>query len=92
MASIIALGGGPEFSADLTIIMNRIVISPIDLDWKLVPGPSRPVELGLYYHVEREAVKSTGSVFFSCMGPLLELCLPCAGGYRVCVETRRQPL
>src|SRR5437588_1850874 len=30
MASINAWGGGPDLSADLTIIMNRIVISPFD--------------------------------------------------------------
>src|SRR5271166_3790090 len=60
MASISSLGGGPEFSACLTIIMNRIFISPCGF-W-LGAGPSgqfRPSESSFHLDVERGTVKST---------------------------------
>jgi hypothetical protein len=38
MASISALGGGVEFSPCFTIIMNRIVVSPLVLAGVILPG------------------------------------------------------
>src|SRR5712692_9048907 len=64
IASMSSLGGGPEFSACLTNIMNFIVISPFDfwvVGWAFrtlrLPEPS------LHLHVERGAVKSTSTTF-----------------------------
>src|SRR6516164_5613419 len=46
MASMNALGGGPEFSADFTSIMNRIAVSPFgvgyrvsSMSWGTTPAP-----------------------------------------------------
>jgi hypothetical protein len=48
MASINSLGGGPDLSADLTIIMNRIVISPFRFDWGAEFPEDSAAELKLY--------------------------------------------
>src|ERR1700724_3760993 len=50
IASMSSLGGGPEFSADLTIIMNRIVISPFSFGLGAeFPDGIRRLNLGFIY-------------------------------------------
>src|SRR6516165_108962 len=41
MASISALGGGPEFSADFTNIMNRIAVPPSGLEFRVCAAGQR---------------------------------------------------
>src|SRR6266852_2750577 len=60
MASINSLGGKPHFSADLTIIMNRMVIAPCGLGLGVgSSGQFQPAEPSLHLDVERRTVKST---------------------------------
>jgi hypothetical protein len=57
-----SLGGGPEFSADLTGIMNRIVISPFLVQvWSRAYGRYQPAQPRLYLHVEPAVARSTAS-------------------------------
>ena len=68
MASISGLGGGPCFSACLTIIMNCIVISPLGF---VVERANRTVSTGsprLYLLVDRGTADSTGQTDNSLTG------------------------
>src|ERR1700674_424607 len=66
IASISSLGGAPEFSPCLTIIMNRIVISPFDFGLRAAPsGEFHPaVPLSIYTSNEAPRNRQVQSLFF----------------------------
>jgi hypothetical protein len=60
-----ALGGGPEFSADLTSIINRIVISPYGFGLSAGFPTVSTAEPTLCIQVERGAARSTSADFLN---------------------------
>src|SRR6185295_3681609 len=76
MASISAGGGGPEFSADFTRVMNRIITSPFGLYWQsghklFLPGST---------HKSNERLRDQHNEdFFVFLCVLLRLCVKSHG-------------